>query len=90
MRKLIMVFIASVAASAAHAEQGSDAERAAKVKEIRLQGIDARMGAMQQEKSCIQAATTRDAMKACEKAARQVMKDLEKQQRASWESLKSK
>jgi hypothetical protein len=90
MRKMIVLFITSIAAIAAHAEQGKDADRLAKVKEIRLQGIDGRVSALQQEKSCIEAATTHDALKACEQASRQTMKQLEQKQKSSWESLKNK
>lgn len=90
MKPLIVVLGASLLALSVHAEQGKDTEHFAKMKEIKLQGIDGRLSAMQQDRQCVQAATTHDAMKACEQASHQAMKDVEQKQKASWESLKGK
>jgi hypothetical protein len=90
MKKLIIVLITLFAAIVVHAEQGKDAERFAKMKEIKLQGIDGRLSASQQERSCVNAAATNDAVEACAQASRQAMKEVEQQQKSSWASLKNK
>lgn len=90
MKKLIVILGAALLALPVHAEQGQDAERFARMKEIKLQGIDGRLSALQQDRQCVQAATTHDAMKACEQASHRAMKDLEQAQKASWESLKGR
>jgi hypothetical protein len=90
MKTLIAALVLSAVATAVYAEGTNDTQRFDRMKQIKLQGIDGRLSALQQDRGCVQAATTNDAMKSCEQAWRQNMQRLEQQQKSSWESLKSK
>lgn len=73
----------------AYADGGNDPQRLAKLKEVKLQGLEGRLNVLQQEKSCVQAATTMDALHSCEQVSHQSMEQLMEKQKASWESLKA-
>lgn len=88
--KIILAAIGAFAVFpiSAYAEGGSDPQKFAKHKEIKMQGIDSRVSILQQEKSCVQAAANPGALRACEQATHQAMEQLEEKQKASWESMK--
>ena len=81
--KIILVAIST------YADGGNDPQRLANAKEIKQQGLDGRLRILQQEKSCVQAATSMDALRSCEGTSRQAMRQLEEKQKANWESLKA-
>ncbi len=89
--KIMLVTIGALTALplSAYAESGNDPQRLAKLKEVRLQGMDGRLNILQQEKACVQAASTMDDMRTCEQASHQAMDQLMEKQKASWESLKA-
>lgn len=74
--------------ASALAEEDSDQQRTEKHKEMKLQGIEGRISILQQEQSCVQAATNRDAFRSCEQTSHQAMDQLMQKQKEGWESMK--
>lgn len=88
--KIILVAIGAIVVLpiSAYAEGGNDMQRMEKHKEMKIQGIDGRISILQQEKACVQAATNKGAVRACESASHQAMDEFMEKQKAAWESMK--
>lgn len=95
MKKVsLKITLAAICALAAlpvsvYGDGGSNLQRLAKLKEIKQQGLDGRLSVLQQEKSCVHAATTIDALHSCEQASNLAMEQVMEKQKAIWESLKA-
>lgn len=74
---------------AVYADGANDAQQLATLKQIKQQGLEARLNMLQQERACVQAAPTMEALHSCEQMSRQMMERMQEQQKASWESLKA-
>jgi hypothetical protein len=72
-----------------YADNANEAQRLASLKQIKQQGLDGRLNVLQQERACVQAAATMEALHACGQASHQMMEKMHEQQKASWESLKA-
>jgi hypothetical protein len=72
---------------AAHAGETNAAQRLEGLKQIRQQFIESGMYALQQERACVQAAPTMEALQACDQASRQMMERMRAQQNASRDSM---
>ena len=64
-------------------------EMFSKVKQIRVEGMQARISILQTALSCVNSATSHEQMKSCEEQAHQSMQSLDQQQRAKMEALRS-
>lgn len=88
MKKTILKFILAAAGAVivlpanVYAADNNVAQKVAKLKEIRLQAIDGALIVYQQQKSCVQAASTMKALQSCGATARNAMKQLVEKERA--------
>jgi hypothetical protein len=84
--KIILLTIGALAALplCAYAEGGNDPQRLAKLKEVKQQGLEGRLNVLQQEKACVRAAMSMDALHSCEQASHKSMEQLIERQKASW------
>jgi hypothetical protein len=89
MKSTVLVLLVLAVSTAAYAEGPNDQQRLAQIKAVKMQGIDGRLSLLQQDKSCVQAASTMDAFNSCEQSWRQGMRQIEEKQKAGWESLKA-
>ena len=64
-------------------------EMFSKMKQIRVEGMQARISILQTALSCVNAATSHEQMRPCEEQAHQAMQSLEQQQRAKMEALRA-
>lgn len=81
--------VSSVQSAAVYADSASDAQRLASLKQIRQQWLETRMNVLQQERACVQAAASLEALHTCDQMSRQMMERMQEQQKAGWESLKA-
>jgi len=63
-------------------------EMFSKMKQIRVEGMQARITILQTALSCVNAANSHEQMRPCEEQAHQAMQSLEQQQRAKMEALR--
>lgn len=63
-------------------------EMFAKMKEVRIAGIQGKLSIMEDALSCVKSATNNDQMKACNDKERQAMETQQQQMKAKWEALK--
>jgi len=87
----VTILAASTATLAA--ETGGDAKRQemfANVKAIKVEGIQKRISILQTALSCVQSASTHDAVEACSKTERTSNEELMHAQKEKWEALKNK
>jgi hypothetical protein len=64
-------------------------EKFSEMKQIRVEGMQARIAILQTALGCVNAATSHEQMKPCEQQAHQSMEALEQQQRAKMQALRS-
>lgn len=60
----------------------------AKMKQIKVDGIQGGISILQNALSCVNAATSHDQMKPCEEQERNAMESLRQQQKAKWDAAK--
>ena len=99
-RRILAVLALALASSAVPAVANADnpggqqqggqqhPEMFSKMKQIRIEGMQARISILQTALSCVNAATSHEQMKPCEEQAHQAMQSLEQQQRAKMEALR--
>ena len=83
---LVLAFVSS--AVYAMEDAAKQQEMFAKMKQIKLDGIQGRIAIMQNVLSCVNAASSHDQMKPCEEQERKAMESLQQQQKAKWEAAK--
>lgn len=86
---LLALCVLVVLPGAVYADGATDAQRLAILKQLRQQGLEARLNVLQQERACVYAAASLDALHACDQMSRQMMERMQDQQKASWESFKA-
>jgi hypothetical protein len=69
------------------AEVENDAQRLAHFKQIRQQSVEGRLNVLQQERACVQAAATMEALHSCEQVSHLIMEQMREQQKEGWESM---
>lgn len=84
---LLITGALTMLAVTAHAGESNEVQRLAGLKQIRQQFIEGGMYALQQERACVQAAPTMEALQACDQASRQMMERMRAQQNASRDSM---
>lgn len=70
------------------ADDGKRQEMFAKMKQIKVDGMQGRLNILQTALGCVNAATNHDQMKPCEEKEHQAMEALNQQQKNKWESMK--
>lgn len=88
--RIVAILVLAFASSAVYA-MGDDAkqhEMFAKMKQIKVDGMQGRISILQNALSCVNAATSHDQMKPCEEQERKAMESLQQQQKAQWEAAK--
>jgi hypothetical protein len=63
-------------------------EKFAKMKQIKLEGMQGRLSVMQAALACVQSAQTPDRMQACEQRERSAMDTHQQRMKQRWESLR--
>jgi hypothetical protein len=87
----VAVSVIAVSAFAGDAPKGDDGKRQemfAKMKQIKVEGMQGRISILQTALSCVNAATSHDQMKPCEEKEHQAMEALNQQQKAKWDAMK--
>ncbi len=88
--RIVAILVLAFASSTVYA-MGDDAkqhEMFAKMKQIKVDGMQGRISILQNALSCVNAATNHDQMKPCEEQERKAMESLQQQQKAQWEAAK--
>lgn len=88
--RIVAILVLAFASSIVYA-MGDDAkqhEMFAKMKQIKVDGMQGRISILQNALSCVNAATSHDQMKPCEEQERKAMESLQQQQKAQWEAAK--
>jgi hypothetical protein len=86
---LLMAAVSGGLAGAVYAEGANEMQRLSGLKQIKQQGLEARLNVLQQERACVMAAVTMEALNACDQMSRQMMEKMQEQQKASWENFKA-
>jgi flagellar biosynthesis regulator FlaF len=83
-----ILLIATLLISFAYAEEDKKSDNIAQMKERASANIDQRIALLQAHKSCVQAASDREAMKACRKSNKEAMKKLHQENKGEREQFK--
>ncbi len=73
----------------AWADVAADMQRLDSIRQMKSYSIERRMSMLQQERACIHAARTLDALNACDRMSRQMQESLQAQPKARQEEIKS-
>jgi hypothetical protein len=91
MRVIFLAMLCAASVAFAADQGGNDAkkqEHFAKMKQVKLEGMQGRISVMQSAVSCVQSAQNPDGMRSCEERERAAMEQHQQQMKARWESLK--
>jgi len=86
---LLVAGVLSAMPVTVYAEGEEAAQRLASLKQVKQQGLEGRLNILQQERACVMAAASMEALHACDEMSRQMMDRMQEQQKASWENLKA-
>lgn len=86
---LVLAAVSTLSPVAVYADAAPDMQRMGYVKQMKQQDLDRRMGVLMQERGCVQAAMTMEALNACDLMARQMMQSMQGPQKAGRENLQT-
>jgi hypothetical protein len=85
---LVLAAVLSLPATV-YADAAPGMQRLEYVRQMKQQDLDRRMGVLMQERGCVHAAMTMEALNACERISQQVMQSLQGPQKAGRENLQT-